>query len=80
MERVKAAKGERTDKLWGDASPKSRKTFANDASLSTDQAKTVLRIVNVPPLRATVRCGPGMRFRKLRNRTPHRHRTSVFAQ
>jgi hypothetical protein len=49
---VKAARGtgKQTDKsVRGGAPPNSRKAFAKDAGLSPDQAKTMLRVVNVPP-------------------------------
>jgi hypothetical protein len=36
-------------RLKGEQSPSSRKAMANSAGLSSDQAKTMLRIVNVPP-------------------------------
>ena len=45
---VKAAKNQHDARARGSASP-SRKAMANSAGLSPDQAKTMLRIVNVPP-------------------------------
>lgn len=43
------AKGERTDKLRGGASPKSRKAAAQKAGLSPDQAKQMTRTASVAP-------------------------------
>jgi hypothetical protein len=46
---VKAARGANQNIRGSDTPKVGRAAFAKDAGLSTDQAKTMLRIVNVPP-------------------------------